>query len=862
MSVYYTPLKNKEVIEKAVAEFSQYETLEEAYKKVGLKWQKYLYKDPARQAIETIKMILLSESYWEAGNKTKAMQLMEEVIHHYGVAGFTLQSAKQVVKIFGTSPAFRSTWAANKFIDVVKEMAEKKNITLSEEFLKDIKEKVKNIFANLDNPKKQEEALRGLIDKRIAPQLPLTFREKLDIFRYGNMLSGPATHFRNAIFNAFQLINRNIFVLPTQAIIEWMRHPWNAAEREITFTDIKAGWKKTLGSTSLAFQTFWKTLKEGAGASEKFMDLAKRDPGIFETMINYSRYRKNVPAFLKVHQGILSAMEASDKFFSTLIASGEEARLRSMYERKGMKITPQVEKEIMERAQEVAEEYLVRRPLGAKREELSYASQALDALGEKLMNMRDGFLNGKTKGERLLGYGLAMTVPFIRTPINVGIAMLEHSPLGFARDNYTSEKLAQAILGTVAMGTAAIWAFNGRTTWLPPSDPKERALFYEHRRPMSINIMGHDIPLLYFGPYGLAMAIPAAIQWALTERQPKWSGGWDETLAAISLSVARFLLSQTSLTGLMSWGKVLSGEEDYSVPGVLGGTLGQYIPLTSFLRTISKFVDPVYRKTGQDFWGPIKENLPWLRQTIQAYENVGGEADYNRWQVFAPYAISQTSMPLSLALKELEIDRRRRKAWRLYAEDKMKLEDIEKWVDWTRLGIGGKIKKFLTGKEPEKEEIVLTEKDIEEGMKIMKALKDYHFEDLHAKNAALRFAEVFLELLAKNNRDEEFKQIWEELPDDYKEKIFDIRKERKEAEELPISIPYGIEDLSVEERAKFLYKYFKDVIPKLSDEKIDLLVQILRERKILTDKVEEEFLNLHERMKKEGSELTTSGIKQ
>jgi hypothetical protein len=132
---------------------------------------------------------------------------------------------------------------------------------------------------------------------------------------------------------------------------------------------------------------------------------------------------------------------------------------------------------------------------------------------------------------------------------------------------------------------------------------------------------------------------------------------------------------------------------------------------------------------------------------------------------------------------------------------------------------------------------------------------------LHAKNAALRFAEIFLELLAKNNRDEEFKQIWEELPDDYKEKILEIRKERKEAEELPMSIPYGIEDLSIEGRAKFLYKYFKDVIPKLSDEKIDLLVQILRERGILTDKVEEAFLNLHEKMKKEGSELTTSGIK-
>jgi hypothetical protein len=57
-------------------------------------------------------------------------------------------------------------------------------------------------------------------------------------------------------------------------------------------------------------------------------------------------------------------------------------------------------------------------------------------------------------------------------------------------------------------------------------------------------------------------------------------------------------------------------------------------------------------------------------------------------------------------------------------------------------------------------------------------------------------------------------------------------------EVLPAGIPEDIKNWQPEKRAEFLDGYFKDVIPKLSDEEITLLSQILRRKGILTDEVE------------------------
>jgi len=584
-------------------------------------------------------------------------------------------------------------------------------------------------------------------------------------------------------------------------------------------------WKHTLGSLGLAWETAVKAFSSGE-VSTRMFDFLKGSEDAFEAMINFSRY-SNVPLLLKPASAISKFMEATDKFFTTLVAEGEKYRLMEQAKRAGQKITKTLERQIEEQAQEIAEEYFFRRNLGVGREKLNYFAQALDYLGEKILRMRNEALESKNPVLKTFGLGLSMLVPFIRTPVNIGITMLEHSPLGLIRpkDSYTSEKIAQAIVGSIFTGVGAWYAFNDRTTWLPPSDPKERAIFYENRKPFSININGVDVPLLYFGPYGVVLAVPAALKWALTERKPDISPGLDEALAATALETLRFLMSQTSLEGLTRLGRVLSGDEDWKQWAFVGGHLGQYIPLEGFLRTIAKITDPVHRKIGTDFWGSVKADLPYLRQTLEAYENIGGESDFAWWQTIVPYATGKESMPFSLALKELQIDRRRREAWNLYARDKLKLEDINAWIERAKIGF--------------KSDRKLTEQEIKEGMEIFEALKTYKFKNRNALNGALYFATIFLEQLKKEGRIEEFKKAVEGLPKEYVKEIKRIRKERRELEQLdvPVPLPLNLSRMRKEERAEILYKFFKDIKDKVSREDWYRVQRILKEKKILTNEV-------------------------
>jgi antitoxin component of RelBE/YafQ-DinJ toxin-antitoxin module len=819
LSIYYTPIKNKEIIERAVAELMQYETLDEAFKKIGRKFERTIPRDPGRLATEIVKNVLLSEAYWEAGMKVRAMRIMNNVIGLYGEIGRALQTARFTPRL---SPAYLAAWAPKKFTNILKEMAEKKGRTLSDEFLNDIEQKIRKIFVDIEVPAEKEKALMELINKEIAPQLPLTFWEGLNLYRYGNMLSGPVTHLRNIWGNVLQLINKNFFVLPTEILVEYVRHPHNPALR---FSDLPKIWKHTLGSIGLAWETAVKAFSSGE-VSTRLFDFLKGNEDAFEAMVNFSRYN-NVPFLLKPASAISRFMEATDKFFATLVAEAEKYRLMEQAKNAGPKITKTLERQIEEQAQEIAEEYFFRRNLGVGREKLNYFAQALDYIAERILRIRNEALESKNPALRTFGLGLSMLIPFIRTPVNIGIVMLEHSPLGFIRpkDSYTSEKLAQAIVGTILGGVGAWYAFNDRTTWLPPQDQKERAIFYENRKPFSININGVDVPLLYFGPYGVALAVPAALKWALTERKLDISPGLDEALAATALETARFLMSQTSLEGLTRLGRVLSGDEDWKQWSFVGGHLGQYIPLEGFLRTIAKITDPVYRKVGTDFWSSVKADLPYFRQTLEAYENIGGESDFAWWQTIVPYTTGKESMPFSLALKELQIDRRRREAWRLYAKDKLKLEDINTWIERAKLGF--------------KSDRKLTENEIEEGMKVFEALKTYKFKDRNALNGALYFATVFLEQLKKEGRKDEFRKAVEGLPKEYVREIKRIRRERKELEQLdlPLPLPLDLGRMRKEERAEILYKFFKDIKDKVSREDWYRIQRILKEKKILTSDV-------------------------
>jgi hypothetical protein len=63
--------------------------------------------------------------------------------------------------------------------------------------------------------------------------------------------------------------------------------------------------------------------------STRMFDFLKGNEDAFEAMINFSRYNNNLPFLLKPASAISRFMEATDKFFATLVAEGEKYRLWS-----------------------------------------------------------------------------------------------------------------------------------------------------------------------------------------------------------------------------------------------------------------------------------------------------------------------------------------------------------------------------------------------------------------------------------------------------------------------------------------------------------------------------------------------------
>jgi len=818
---FYEPLANKELVAQAIKEIEGL-TVEELERQIShfRTFSPKTLAEEGRMAKMNIKMLALAEYYRSIGQIEKAREVIENLIKAGTELGRAVQSFRPIYK---SHPLVKEIWAPRAFIKRIQEMAETQGRKISDEMLHKWELRAKEIFRMENPPDIQENMFREFIEKEIVPNLPMTWADKLELIRYGNMLSGPLSHARNIWGNFMQLFLRNIFVIPTKAIIEYMKNPAMGRFNDVVIAPIKKQWKETIGSIPIALEYAVRTFKEGGLPSEKFIG-ALADEDTFEAMIRYYQY-KNLKMPLKIWTLPLNALEAMDKLFSTLIAAGEKARLTAEYEARGIKITERVKREIEEQAQELAERYLFRRPLGYKREDLSAFSQALDAIGSVLLNARRRLLKGATSGEKTLGFLLGFIEPFIRTPINIGIEMLEMSPAGFLRhpSTMTSENLAKAIVGSIFTGLAAIKAFKGDTTWLPPKDERERMLFYEHRKPMSINILGTDVPLFYFGSLGVALAAPAAIQWVLLEKRPDFDAGLLSAISKSAIEINRFIMSQTSLSGLINFSKVLSGEDFWKPGGYIGYVATQMLPFSGFLKWVAKLTDPVYRKAGVDFWGPIKDNLPFIRKSLEAYENLTGEARMRLSDLFLPYGVrTGVKLPLTLALQEIQIDRLRRKAYDAYTKKTMKMEDIEKYV------------KMLEGRKVE-----LTEKDIKEGLKILEMLKTKTYDRPEEKKAAAYFIASFIPELYKYLPEEEINKIVADIPEDLHDEAYDIAERRKVLREMPVQIPIAIKEWPAEKRAEFLLTYLEEMGKILEGEIFDDLIEELRERGIMTEKVEE-----------------------
>lgn len=500
-----------------------------------------------------------------------------------------------------------------------------KKVELTNEQKAEIIKRKYEINAMADGVAKTEATL-ALIDD-VAKMIPPTTSELIDLYRYQNMLSGFQTQERNIYGGLFNAIVTRPADIAARGTIDYFESVLFGKERQAYISDVPEYYKKAYNALPNAVDVFLNAWKFKT-------DMTKPDMG-FDTQGALKQARaKHAPKYLTVVQRF---MEATDKFNLALIKNGDYA----VQLKRGL--TP--EKALAE-AEANAKLYLYRNKNNLKDTSLSVMSKLLADIQYLIVRGEDLPIAAKP---------IKWAIPFLTTPINFGIQMIEHSPASLIRTKgFTQEVRAKILSGSIITAVGTYMAMQDKVTWTVPTGEKEKQMFYAAgKKPFSVDVNGVQVPVWYFGPYALSFMLPAAVKYYYQDQNKALTASQIEKLSGIAMGIARFIGSQSSAQSIGNFFNFISGDVDYSFPSQLAFTSEQMLPLSGLLRNVSKIIDPVYRDPD-GFWESIQKDLPLLSDDIPSYQTPTGEdSERQWWNGLLPYEVSTEDALYESLLEEM-----------------------------------------------------------------------------------------------------------------------------------------------------------------------------------------------------------------
>jgi len=453
------------------------------------------------------------------------------------------------------------------------------------------------------------------------------FMEWLDAYRYNNMLSGPKPSIRNLLWNIGQEYITRPAILTVRALTETRKNKANTLADAISFSDVP-NWYKDLNA---GMGEAWLAAKEAF----KYLDV----PGVMDTMQAESSLasarRANTPLWRSFFTRL---MAMQDSYGTTLMAAAEKARLM----RHGVPA-----EEATSKALDLSRIYHLREQMGSKRK-MDVFSRVFDSAGLGVQYF------GRLP---VIGAPVRWIQPFTLTPFNAVKFGVETSPLGFLNRGMTKEQRAQAVLGTVVTGVGTLLALAGRTNWEMPKDEKARALAYEAgRKPYSILVGGKWIPIWWFGPVAIAMALPMAAKHFYDQDPKTFDNSFLQNVGNVSLGMSKFLSNMSPLQQIGSFFKFIDQDpgDNMTVGRFSASIVQQAIPYQGMVRWINNFfVDPYYRK-ARTFKETMVKDMPLLSRELEAYMNPISKTPSKRElrNAILPYDIGTVNREANEPLKE------------------------------------------------------------------------------------------------------------------------------------------------------------------------------------------------------------------
>ena len=309
-----------------------------------------------------------------------------------------------------------------------------------------------------------------------------------------------------------------------------------------------------------------------------------------------------------VFQVPFRVLEGADQLFQTMLREGELASGASLKE-----------------ANKIAERWVFRNALDpANKTGQGYLLSGMDALAQKFLNLRKPLkIGGKTVSNPVSWFSL-----FVQTPLQIAKGGIERTPIvGLANIpgvKNKKEAFAKQLVGSLVMLLSAIMAMQDRTTGPAPRDSKARELFYaEGKKPFSVKVGNVWIPMISFGVFFPALAIPAAWRWANEESPTAMTdSNWKKAEKGM-LEIMKRYATLPFLEGLGTFVDIFSGNPSATFGSGMAFNASQLIPAASLQRDIAKLIDNIYRRP-KGFLESLMSGIPFLSKQISPHTTPAG----------------------------------------------------------------------------------------------------------------------------------------------------------------------------------------------------------------------------------------------
>lgn len=482
--------------------------------------------------------------------------------------------------------------AVVRIMNKLVENAKEKDASV-ESLSKDQIAKIYNLASEMkstSDPKIKSEKMGKILDI-VAENVKPSFWDKLDAYRYSNMLLAPLSVGKGLVTNLQQV---------------FLQRPATLFVENFDFYNLLTRGKSDgLKAVSQHYKEVFNAFHTAV--------LAARDVVAGKSLIeNIDLSTGSMEASIK-QRSIHPALQIAGKLYEAVDKFGETLLIASEYKRTGdLEGATKTAKELLARTQKFDAETHAKLPT---------ISRGID-------NMYNWFASGRSSAA---GRWTSWVIPFMKTATRMAQLSVEFSPLGFADSRVFTGKMNKEMVARAAVGSmvslfATQAVMSGRMTTGVPSDTKERELFYAmNKKPWSLKVGDRYYSLAWFGTLGLAMALPAIVNEAFSKDRKAISDSTLEHVAKIGLDIFQFIGTQLPIQNVSVLARMLGGDDSLSLGKTAAFTAEQLVPLASMLRWVGKINDPVVRQVADGWELFLRDSVPGYSTTLTPYTKPNGE---------------------------------------------------------------------------------------------------------------------------------------------------------------------------------------------------------------------------------------------